>query len=102
MKALRIYYDAIGKIVYHIGLEGSGEFPRTVTEELQKLPLGTKLLELADSQIDQYLTYEGNSVQDGQLVLGTPTKTPPPPEIKRDLIAEFDNLKQTLINKGLL
>lgn len=97
MKALRIYYDGAGKVIYNIGLEGTGDFPRTVEEELAKLPPDTKLLELTDNQqISDFLTHISNTVIDGALVLGEPLPKPPAPPIPRNPLSELDAIKQAI------
>jgi len=102
MKAIRIYYDNTGKIIYHIGLEGNGNFPKSAEDELSELPPDTKLLEVSDSQlINDYLIHEGNSIDNGQLILGTPAKAPPPPTPRRNLAQEIDELKGKLLAKGI-
>ena len=66
MKALRIYYDKDGEIIWTSGLSGPGDFPRTLPEELRGLPDGTNYLEVDDEvTIDQFQKASGNQ-EDGR------------------------------------
>jgi len=88
MKALRIYYNENGDIIWTSGLEGPGEFPLSVDDELKQLPVGTQCLEIADAAtIDSFSNHEGNKVIDGKLVLGVPIIVTPPV----DWQAHFDS-----------
>ena len=99
MKQLRLYYNQQGEIIFNIGLEGTGEFPRTVEEELNKLPPDTQVLEFTDSQlIEDCLKHEGNYIQNGQLILGKLINGTITEEPKRDWVTEFEALKQAIIN----
>ncbi len=97
MKALRLYYDQQGIIIYTIGLEGPGKFPKTVKKELAELPANTQMLKLTDGQtIIDYLKSEGSSVEAGKLILGKEIEKPPLPP-QRDVYAELDALKAAVI-----
>uniref|UniRef100_A0A6M3K1A6 Uncharacterized protein n=1 Tax=viral metagenome TaxID=1070528 RepID=A0A6M3K1A6_9ZZZZ len=79
MKSLRIYYDTLGNIIYHIGLEGEGDFPKTIEQELAGLPEGTACLTITDLVIiESYYHKTNNTVVDGELVLGDDLPVPPP------------------------
>ena len=84
MNALRIYYDTLGTIIYHIGLEGDGDFPKTIEQELSELPEGTDCLAITDPiVIESYYHKINNSIVNGELVLGD---DPPPPLPKPPLL----------------
>lgn len=103
MKQLRLYYKQSGEIIFNIGLEGAGEFPRTVEEELNKLPPDTQVLEIIDSQlIEDCLKHESNYIQNGQLVLGTLINGTITEEPKRDWVTEFEALKQAILSAATL
>ncbi len=99
MKALRLYYDEQGVIIYTIGLEGPGVFPRTTQKEKRDLPIGTRVLTLSDELvIADCLKREGNSIKAGKLILGEVAASAPPLLPKRDLYAEIDELKATQVD----
>ena len=79
MKEVRIYYDTDGNIIYRIGLEGEGDFPKTIEQELAELPEGTAILTVTDPIIiEAYYHKVNNTVIDGKLVLGDDPPPPPP------------------------
>lgn len=103
MKKLRLYYDEQGEIIYNIGLEGPGKYPRTVKKELDGLPPNTRVLELANQQqIEDFLKHEDNHIQGGLLILGKKAEEPSPSPAPRDYGAEIDALsdKIELLSKG--
>ena len=96
MKAVRIYYNASGEIIWTSALEGPGEFPTPVKDELATMPRGTKVIATEDeAEIASFNTATGNRVVGGKLVIGTPYE-PAPVVTPRDLAAEVDDIKTRL------
>ena len=89
MKATRVYYDKSGNIVYHIGLEGTGAFPRTIEQELAGLPVDTAVLTITDPVvIEAYYRKINNRVVNSELILGDDIPIAPLPA-KLDYKAEW-------------
>lgn len=102
MKALRLYYNKDGQIIWLSGLEGTGDFPRTIGEEFAQLPLDTDCIVITDqATIDAVLISDTNLIQDGKLIVGEPR---PVPSVvpSRDLAAEIDALKLWAKTKGYI
>jgi len=94
MKALRIFYDSTNKIIWNHGLEGTGKFPQSPTEELATYPMGTNCLEITDAQtIAAFLVSDTNQIVGGKLVVGTPRPPSPPPAPDRDLASELTQIE---------
>lgn len=113
IKALRVFYKKLDlQIVWNSSLEGDGVFPRTVEEELEKLPeikIGATLtsegiplsgkpedyacIEVTDQPtICAFVASDSNAVVDGKLITGTPRPIIEPIPV-RDLAKEIDELK---------
>lgn len=76
MKALRIFYNDTGQIIWTHGLEGSGQYPTSQDEDLKELPQGTKCLEIKNVMtIEAFMASDNNRVVavagDGTLVVGS-------------------------------
>lgn len=101
MKATRIYYDKSGNIIYHIGLEGTGDFPKTIQQELDGFPVDTAVLTITDpAVVKAYYHKLNNRVVDGMLILGDdPPITPPPviPNYKAEWLAADTVVKKLAV-----
>jgi hypothetical protein len=73
MKELRIFYDGTGKVVGTHGLEGGGDFPQPLADELKAYPIGTKALTITDATtITAFMTSDTSKVVNDKPVAGTP------------------------------
>lgn len=100
MKALRIFYKESKSIWTH-GLEGSGEFPTEIDEDLEELPSGTKCLTITEEdEITAFMASDANKIVDDRLIIGEPRPEPTeiPPEPVRDPLLEIDGLKANYDN----
>jgi hypothetical protein len=92
MKAIRIFYDATGKIVWTHGLNDS-DFPTNIEQDLAERPAGPQCLEITDqSLIAQYNASGNGHIAGGVLIVDAPTPPTPPPPV-RDLATEVDKIK---------
>lgn len=101
MKLLRVFIDN-NQIVGTYGLEGSGEFPLSVADNLAHYASSAYCIVLDDpAKIDNFLMAGTNTVVNGEIVIGQPGIVPKPPK-PRDIAKEMDDLKTALTSKGIL
>ena len=101
MEKLRIFYNKTNILWTHL-VTGTGIFPNTVIEDLNALPKGTKCLEIIEQDtIKAFMRSDLNHVKNDVLIIGEPRPIIQP-EIQRDIVAEFDELKAKLQLEGII
>lgn len=105
MKALRIFYKD-EQIIWTHGLEGSGEFPTTIQEDLTEHPIGTHWIEVQNSlDIARFMSSDDNRILEGNLIIGEPRPiidTPSRPPIQEQIDQVTTRLEALETEKWLL
>lgn len=80
MKALRIFYNKDGNVIWTSSLEGSGVFPQSVSDELKSHEDGTQCLEIDDMDIiNAFMQSDTNVIIDDKLIIGKSREPIMPP-----------------------